>query len=56
MSKTRTVADLQSEAEEMLAKGEMPSREDFLRAVAEVRKEYQAKLRFERLKRTKVVQ
>jgi hypothetical protein len=56
MSKTRTVADLKREADEMVANGEMPSLEDFLRAVAEVRKEYQAKLRFERLKTAKVIQ
>ena len=55
MPKPRMVSDLKREAEEMLARGEMPSREDFLRAVAEVRKEYQAKLRFERLKRAKVI-
>ena len=47
MKKPRTSADLKREAEEMVAKGEMPSREDFLRAVAEVRREYQAKLGFE---------
>ena len=56
MSKTRTVADLQREAKEMVAKGEMPSLEEFLKMVAEARREYQAKLKFERLKRTKVVQ
>jgi hypothetical protein len=56
MPKPRMVSDLKREAEEMVANGEMPSREDFLRSVAEVRKEYQAKLQFERLKRTKVVQ
>jgi len=56
MPKPRMVSDLKREAEEMVAKGEMPSLEDFLRAVAEVRKEYQAKLRFERLKKTKMVQ
>ena len=49
-------ADLRREADEMVARGEMPSREDFLRAVAEVRREYQAKLRFERLKSNKVLQ
>ena len=56
MPKTRMVSDLKREAEEMVANGEMPSFEEVLRAVAEVRREYQAKLRFERLKRTKVVQ
>ena len=56
MKKPRTCADLKREAYEMVARGEMPSCEDFLRAVAEVRREYQAKLRFERLKSTKVLQ
>jgi hypothetical protein len=56
MPKPRMVSDLKREAEEMVAKGEMPSLEEFLKMVAEARREYQAKLPFERLKRTKVVQ
>ena len=40
MKKPRTCADLKREAEAMVAAGEMPSLEDFLRAVAEVRREY----------------
>jgi hypothetical protein len=56
LSKTRTVADLKREAAEMVAARTMPPFEEVLRAVAEARREYQAKLRFERLKRTKVVQ
>jgi hypothetical protein len=56
MPKPRMVSDLKREAEEMVAKGKMPSLEEFLKMVAEARREYQAKLQFERLKRTKVVQ
>jgi hypothetical protein len=39
-----TVADLQAEAERLIAKGEMPSLAELLSAVAEVREKYRAKI------------
>jgi hypothetical protein len=56
MPKTRMVSYLKREAAEMVARGEMPSRDEFLRSVAEARKMYQAQLRFERLRSAKVTQ
>ncbi len=53
---TRTIADLRREAEGLIANGEMPSFEEVLRAVAEAKKVYRAKVRFERLKQTKRAQ
>jgi len=55
-SKTRTVADLRREADELIARNEMPSFEEVLRAIAEAKKVYRAKVRFERLKRAEEVQ
>jgi len=52
----RTVADLRREANELVARGEMPSFEEVLRAIAEAKKVYRAKVRFERLERVKAVQ
>jgi hypothetical protein len=52
----RTTADLKREAEEMVAAGKMPTFEEVLRAVAEAKLGYVAKAKFERLKKSKVVQ
>ena len=56
MKKPRTCADLKREADEMVARGEMPPFEDVLKALVDARRVYRAKVRFERLKSTKVVQ
>jgi len=55
MSKTRTVADLKREAEEMVARGEMPPFEDVLKALVDARRVYRAQLKFLRLKKAKVI-
>jgi hypothetical protein len=55
-SKTRTVADLRREADELIARNEMPPFEEALKTIAEAKKVYRAKVRFERLKRARVVQ
>lgn len=52
-SKIRTVADLRREADELIARNEMPSFDEVLKAVAEAKKVYRAKVRFERLKRAR---
>jgi hypothetical protein len=56
MKAKRTTADLKREAEEMVAAGKMPTFEEVLRAVAEAKLGYVAKAKFERLKKSKVVQ
>jgi hypothetical protein len=56
MKRKRTTADLKREAEEMVAAGAMPTFEEFLRAVAEAKLVYVAKAKFERLKKSKVMQ
>jgi uncharacterized damage-inducible protein DinB len=38
------IKDLKAEAERMVAAGEMPSLEEVLKAIAEVRKEYRQKI------------
>ena len=55
MSKTRTVADLKREAEEMVAAGTMPPFEDLLKALVDARRLYRAQLKFLRLKKAKVI-
>ncbi len=55
-TRTRTIADLRREADELIATGEMPSLEEVSKAVAEAQKVYRAKVQFERLKRTKRAQ
>ena len=55
MKKPRTCADLKHEAEEMVARGEMPPFEDVLKALVDARRVYRAQLKFERLKRAKVL-
>ncbi len=55
-TRARTIADLRREADELIANGEMPSFEEVLKAVAEVKRVYRAKVRFERLKQTEGAQ
>jgi hypothetical protein len=52
----RTTEDLKREAEAMIAAGTMPTFEEVLRAVAEAKLGYVAKAKFERLKKSKVMQ
>jgi hypothetical protein len=56
MKRKRTTADLKREAEAMVAAGTMPTFEEVLRAVAEAKLVYKAKAKFERLKKSKVMQ
>jgi hypothetical protein len=55
-TKTRTVADLRREAAEMNSRGEMPTFEEVSRAIADANRLCRAKIRFERLKTSKLVQ
>ena len=55
MPKPRMVSDLKREAEKMVAAGTMPPFEDVLKALVDARRVYRAQLKFERLKRAKVI-